>query len=87
MRFIGLLTSSASGKAGGIVAYKGSTGNHLRIRPTRVTTRSTAVCSRRNIFHAITAAWRSLTPAHRGDSRHVHPGRRGHRRQLKAGTP
>jgi hypothetical protein len=65
MRYIGSLTSSASGKAGGIVAYSSATGSHFRIRPTRVTTRSTAVSCRRNIFQAITAAWRSLTPAQR----------------------
>lgn len=65
MRYIGSLSSSASGKAGGIVAYKGSTGSHLRIRPTRVTTRSTAVSCRRHIFEVITAGWRSLTPAQR----------------------
>ena len=65
MRYIGSLTSSASGKAGGIVAYSSATGSHFRIRTTRVTTRSTAVSCRRAIFQATTGAWRSLTPAQR----------------------
>ncbi len=61
MRIIGLLASSASGKAGGIVAYSSSTGSHLRARPSKVITRSTMASSRRNAFKGIMASWRSLS--------------------------
>ena len=65
MRYTGLLTSSASGKAGGIVAYRGPTGQHLRARTTKINTRSNAQTARRMSFAAITSSWRSLTCAQR----------------------
>lgn len=65
MRYTGLLTSSASGKAGGIVAYGGPTGQHLRVRSTKVNTRSNAQTARHMNFAAITSNWRSLTDAQR----------------------
>lgn len=65
MRYIGLITSSASGKAGGIVAYGSRTGQHLRARTTKINTRSDTQTARRMTFAAITSSWRSLTCAQR----------------------
>ena len=65
MRYIGLITSSASGKAGGVVAYGSRTGQHLRARTTKINTRSNTQTARRMSFAAITSSWRSLTGAQR----------------------
>ena len=63
MKYIGLLTSAASGKLGGIVASHNRNGQYFRQHKIPVNTRTTAQKAVRNSLQAFSSAFKSLTAA------------------------
>jgi len=63
MKYIGLLSSAASGKLGGIVASHNRNGQYFRQHKIPVNTRTTAQKAVRNSLQAFSSAFKSLTAA------------------------
>jgi len=55
--------ADASGLAGGVVAYHGRTGNHLRAHTPRLQPRSSSQTNSRAILGGLSALWATLPPA------------------------
>ncbi len=63
MKYIGLISSDARGKAGGNVASRNRFGTYLRRHVSPVQPRTASQVANRQAFGAISSAWRGLTAA------------------------
>ena len=63
MQYIGLASSSASGKAGGLVASRGRIGTQFRARTIPRQNLTPSASEARAITGGLPALWRLLTPA------------------------